>query len=173
MSSIKTESQQLIAARRKELARHEEFGTRLLLLFNRDLVDFVRQEKNGTYTPVDWPKQATHQLIPTSWNNPKDYRPNKSGHRQMPDGFALSVCAVPLKRKTVMRGMMVKVSRRLPEPKARPAYLVAGELDGKKNVLRWMIEAMGAKVKKTYLKNAGHAQCDSLYRSLLDAHARA
>lgn len=144
----------------------------LMHLFNVELVDFVRQEKDGSFTPVDWPKDATHSLTPTSWNSRKLYKPNGHGKIQMPEGFALSVCATPLVRKylTRMKGAMIKASQPLPE--GRMVYDVAGSLEGKKLVLSWMIEHMKAKVTKTTLKNATSAQCDSIYRNLMVAHQK-
>lgn len=142
----------------------------LMHLFNVDLIDFVRQEKDSSYTPVDWPKDATHELVPTSWNSKKLYKPNGHGKIQMPDGYALSVCAVPLTRKYVLKGPMIKASQPLPE--GRLVYDVAGSLEGKKAVLGWMIEQMKAKVKKTFLKKATSAQCDTLYRNLIIAHQK-
>lgn len=172
MHSIRDEAaQEQAAAIAKRLEVHE-YGTSLIDLFNVGLFDFVKQEKDGSYTPVDWPKDATHELIPTSWNNPRDFKPNKSGKRVMPDGFALSVCAVPMTRKFQLRGKMIKARKALPGPKERLAYIAAGPIEGKRATIRWMVDAMEAKVTKTEIREADDDKLNNIYRNLLMAHAR-
>lgn len=139
-------------------------------LFNIELADFVRQKKDGSYVAVEWPKDATHQLVPTSWNVRKLYKPNGHGKIQMPKGFALSVCAVPLTRKFVLKGTYIKAKNKLPE--GRLCYKIDGSLEGKKIVLEWMVEVMEADVKDGYVESATNDQCDSLYRNLIVAHNR-
>lgn len=166
MSTIEQETQALKAEFRERMRREDEaYGTSFLRLFNLELVDFVRLEKDGTYTPVEWPKDATHYLRPTAWNNPKDYKVNGHGQKQMPDGYALAVCAEPMSRPArLSRGSPVKIIRPLPEN--APAYKGDGGLSGKRSVLQWMVAAMRAKVTKTFLKSATSQQCDTLYRNL-------
>lgn len=168
--SILTETPTEQRAAIAERNRHESYGTDLLKLYNKELVEYVRQQKDGTYVPC-WPNEATHELIPTSWNHRKDYKPNKSGKVVMPEGYALSVCAVPMSRKFVLRGRMIKASRPLPPPKERLAYHASGELDGRRNVLIWMVEVMGAKVKRTDIREADGDKLNNIYRNLLMAHA--
>lgn len=139
----------------------------LLKLFNNGLFDFAKEVGDGEYEGVDWPTQATHHLVPTSWNSDRLYKPNSHGKKQKPLGFALSVCAVPLHRKFRLRGKLVQVRATLPPVKERPIYVAAGDLDGKRSVLRWMIEAQRAKVSKRFLAKASSAQLDVLYRNLL------
>jgi hypothetical protein len=133
-------------------------------LFNVELVDFVRQDANGDFHAVEWPKDATHELRGTSWNNIKLYKPNGHGKIQMPVGYALSVCAVPMHRKRTMRGPMIKVRAALPETCS--AYNGEGSLNGKRAVLLEMIALQRAVVKKTFIKKATSEQCDTLYRNL-------
>lgn len=141
----------------------------LLYLFNVELVDFVRQLPDGTYVPVEWPKDATHELHPTKWNNPRDYKPNGHGKIQMPDGYALSVCAEPLVRRGMLaRGRAVKIRRELPAE--RPAYLADGGVAGKRSVLWWMVQQMKADVTKRFVLKATSEQCDTLYRNLMVAN---
>ena len=171
--SIRDESAQESAAfTARRLKPDEEYGTSFLHLYNKELIEFVRLEKDGTYTPVDWPKQATHELVPSQWNNRKNYKPNSSGKVVMMDGFASAVCAVPLRRKNVMCGTMIKARLPLPEPKKRQQYKTEGSLEGKRAVLLWMAAVMRADVKKRTIYKATSSQCDNIYRNLLAAHGR-
>lgn len=143
--------------------------TSLLRLFNVELVDFVKQNKDGSYTAVEWPKLATHELVPTQWNHPRLYKPNKAGRLIMPDGFALSVCAFPLHRTgSLSHGKPIKCTRSLPNKS--PQYLAEGSVEGKRTVLTWMVKHMRAQVKKSFIAEATESQCDTLYRNLIVAH---
>jgi hypothetical protein len=139
----------------------------LLHFYNVGLYEYAKQLKDGTYEPCEWPTEATHRLVPTSWNYDKLYKPNAHGAIQKPGGaakFALSVCAMPLTRKRRLRGAIIHIRAELPEN--APAYRADGSVEGKRQVIRWMVEAMRAKVKKTFVKRATSQQLDTLYRNL-------
>lgn len=85
----------------------------LLEMFNVQLIDFVHKNKDGTFTPVEWPKDATHELVPTAWNKPVEVK-GKNGKRTKETvhhasvQFATSVCAAPLRRKEVPVNLRVR-----------------------------------------------------------------
>ena len=162
--SIKSESESEMQRLMSERLVREEFGTEFLKLFNTHCVDFVKRLPDGTYVPVEWPRQATHKLVATRWNNPEDFPVNAHGKRVVPDYLALSVCAVPLHRKRVLRGPAIKI--RAPLPRIHPEYYGHGGVNGKRKVVFWMVKAMHARVKKTFVKRATEAQLDLLYRNL-------
>jgi len=165
--SIKSESESEMQRLMSERLVREEFGTEFLKLFNTHCVDFVKRLPDGTYVPVEWPRQATHKLVATRWNNPEDFPVNAHGKRVVPDYLALSVCAVPLHRKRVLRGPAIKI--RAPLPRIHPEYYGHGGVNGKRKVVFWMVKAMHARVKKTFVKRATEAQLDLLYRNLREA----
>lgn len=137
----------------------------LSYLFNVDLVDFVKLLPDGTYVAVEWPKDATHWLRGGMWNNPKNYKPNGHGKVQMPDGYALAVCAEPMVRPTMLaRGRVIKI--RKPIPEGCSAYNPEGGIAGKRAVLLELVQATKADVKKTFIKEANDAQLNTLYRNL-------
>ena len=143
----------------------------LIHLFNSELVDFVKKNEDDTYTPVEWPKDATHELIPTSWNSRNKYKPNKKGVVVMPDGYALAVCAVPLQRKFKLKGVFLTATQRLPEGAgAVPVYDVNASEGGKRAVLEQLTELMGADLKLSTIQKSNGVQCDGLYRSLANAY---
>lgn len=141
-------------------------STSLVHLFNVELADFVRLLPSGEYEAVEWPKDATHELVPTVWNVKKNL-PNQKGKWAAPAGFALSVCAVPLHRKFRMRGAFIKALH--PLPKGFSVYVADGDVAGKRIVIKQMIESMQAEVKQD-VDAATSEQCDLIYRNLMVAH---
>jgi hypothetical protein len=133
------------------------FGTNLVILFNKEYVDFVRKE-GVNYIPVEWPGQATHKLVPTSWNN----KPT----RAMPiSSYALSVCAQPMKIRHKQTGLIIRKCI----PKFGPAWKVTYEIGGKRNVLRFLIHATKAKVPKRAIDKLTSEECDQLYNQIVRA----
>lgn len=175
--SIREESAALSAdflqRMRSDHTRHAEVG-QLLVFFNVQMVDFVRQQADGRFTACEGPKKATHKLEPTSWNDPranaKKTRKEMNLVRNAPKNWAISVCAVPLTRKYVLKGPPVHATRALPSPKKRPVYEAHGTLTSKRLVLTWMAKAMHARIHLRYIKSATEEQCAGLYRNLLVAH---
>lgn len=144
--------------RAKMTADANEFGTDLLRLFNEQEVDYVRQTGPGRYEPVLLPKSATHQLLATGWNVHKKKRV------AVHVGLALSVVARPLKPKLLRTSLTVRKCI----PKDSPVYRLVGPLQGKRGVLRWLLEATRAKDKlhPIKLRDVAHLDddaCDNLY----------
>jgi len=141
----------------------------LIHLFNVEHVDFVR--KNGDdYDPVEWPKFATHSLRPTRWNTDKEHKPNSRGKLVKPDGYALSVCAEPMKIR--FHRTTLKVKRRFPDGKtaAAPVYKKAAPVESKRSVLAFLVDYMGAPAKfRRLLRRFNDADCDKLYNNLIRA----
>lgn len=145
----------------------------LLRLFN-NRVDYVRYDGNVA-KPCDKAK-ATHRLVATSWNNDsavarQERAKRTQAKRILPVGYALSVCAVPL------RELRDASTLRLRQPFNRaemPVYEAAGSLPGKRKVLLWLATYAdnAAKLRKQ-IKELPAAKCDSLYRNLLRANRRA
>ena len=146
----------------------------LFKLFNVGFYDFARplpddHEDAGLWEGLEWPTNATHRLVPGYWNHDKLWKPNGKGAVQKPDGFALSVCAVPLTRKFRLRGKLIKVRASLPPMKERPVYMAKGDIEGKRNVLHWMVRVQRAKVSARTINKASYTQLDTIYRNLLQA----
>lgn len=160
-TSVAVESSKLIARQIKELARPtpDTPSGSLLEMFNTHLVDFVRQE-GDKYIPLEWPGRATHQLVPTLWN--KEPTPNTPAS----EVYALSVCANPLRIRHVRTELTVKKLF----PKRPPIYKVDAEVSGKRNVLKFLIVAMGAPLKlKKSVEDYDTDDCDLLYNRLIRA----
>lgn len=136
---------------------HEAFGASFIHLFNKDLVDFVRI-KGDACVAVEWPHQATHRLVPTSWND-------NTLPRNAPDLFALSVCAEPLHRR--LHRTALKVKRGLPE--GAPVYRKAGPLSGKRGVLHYMLKATSASISPGIVFKMKSEELDILYHTLINA----
>lgn len=135
--------------------------TSLLDLFNGRLhVEFVKQVGN-TYVPVEWPKQATHRLVATSWNT-------EPGKTHMPLDYALSVCAVPLRPKLAQSSVVIRKCM----PKGVPVYKIDGPVEGKQTVLRFIIIATKAKVQLRAVPKLTSAECDILYQGIVRASRR-
>lgn len=145
-----------------KMNRAQEFGTDLLHLFNRRMVDHVRQTAPNTYVPVFLPKMATHILKGTLWN--KDAKKNEI----MEHGYALAVVAVPIKPRVRQTSLVIRKAI----PKGAPVYRHVGELRGKRGVLRWMVEATKAKVHLRALVKYNDTECDELYERLKRASLR-
>lgn len=147
----------------------------LVELFNRG-VDFVRQVAPGEYrewvpgtsSNPNYNVPPTHQLVCTHWNSPsraKNIRTRRRENLTRPTGFALSVCAVPLTRR------LRTSPQRLQAPIGpKVVYDIHGPLEGKRSVLRGMVQTHVTPVKMQRLINKlPHAKLDALYRSLLHA----
>lgn len=155
---IRDESQRQIQKRIHSLEEEKRvFGTNLVTLFNEELVDFVRKVDDTTYEAVEWPSQATHQLVPTSWNK-EDKHPNAPK-------LALSVCAVPLRRRVRQTAVVV----RKPFPKGAPAYVPSKSVTARRNILRFLVVAMKAKVAPTVLDKMNSTELNLFYQALIRA----
>lgn len=136
---------------------HVTDSTSLLYLYNVQRVDFVHLHDNH-YVPVDWPKQATHRLRPTSWNTePTRSMPNPT--------WALSVCTIPLRPRVHRSSIQI----RHPIPRQGSVYLSASGLAGKRAVLLQLLIAMKAKVPVRVIPRLTLAECDLLYQQLARA----
>lgn len=158
-TSVKEDA--VVASERQHRARQAQgqtFGTHLLELFNVQLVDFVRFEGDGIYIPVDFSGQATHKLVPTLWNKDDD-------SLGIAIGDAMSVCAEPLHVNLGRTGLIVR--KRF--PKKPPVYHLLGHVRGKQNVLRFLCEAMRAKIAKSLIAKMDSEECDLLYKNLIRA----
>lgn len=142
-----------------------------LKLFN-DGVDYVKYNvSTGLIAPCKTNVGATHTLICTQWNvgssatNPiKRRRENKT----KPRGHALSVCAVPLRRRDVVS------THKLRTPIIdSPVYKRNGSLAGKRAVLSQMVQNHATPSKMVKLiRVLPNIKLDALYRSLLRANRR-
>lgn len=134
-------------------------STELLRLFNHELVDFVKQLPDGTYQPA-WPKHATHELVPTRWNR-------GNGDVRTPDIFALSVCAVPLRR-----GKRPKPSFPIerPLPKRHIAYRCDATEAGKRAALTAILKRVRAPDEViAWLPECDGPTLDAIYHDVLRA----
>ena len=137
---------------------HESDGVSLLDLFNVGLVDFVNL-RSGHYRAVDWPKQATHKLVGTSWNNePTRAMPNPR--------FALSVCAMPLRPHHYAPALSTRRVISIKET----LYTVSARIEGKRNVLRTLLTQAQAKLPLRVLLRMTSKECDLLYQQLVRAN---
>lgn len=140
----------------------------LVALFNAGYDYAVRQGDTWVAHPKE---HATHSLICTAWNTmPKgSSRQALRDRKTLPDGYALSVCAVPLKP------LSDRTSVRLAKPIAElPVYERRGTLAGKRAVLSVMVESHGTPTKmRRLIAKLGNEHCDRLYKSLLRANRRA
>lgn len=147
--------------RAKTTNHREEFGDSLLYLFNNEKVDFVRKE-GSRWIPMILPQKATHRLISTA--SIKDSERTLATPRRVK--FASSVCAIPLKRKMPQTG--VKITR--PFPKQTIVYKKTSSIKAKRNVLRFLVERMRAKVQLLALRKMNNDECDKLYSALKRAN---
>lgn len=142
-------------------------STNLIQLYNSH-VDFVRKHGDYDYRAVEWPKFATHRLVATRWNKKEEFRPNSKGKIVQPDGYALSVCATPIRIN--FKRTTLKIKHRFPKGRFAPIYYAKGTLESKKKVLRQYVMLMG--VPKRYLraiKFFDEEDCDTFYRNLIRA----
>lgn len=146
---------------------------RFVTLFNQG-VDFVRYlPDKGILIAMpngDNPR-STHELVCTAWNrgvSTNNLVKRRRDKLTRPKGFALSVCAVPLRR------------REPPSPHKLaipfgdlPVYDRKGTLSGKRAVLRSMVQNHKTPTKMVRLINTlPNVKLDALYRSLLRANRR-
>lgn len=143
-------------------------STNLIRLYNED-VDFVKQIGDFDYVPVGWPKHATHHLKATRWNKRDEFKPNSRGKVVQPEGYALSVVAEPMHFTYKRTAMVVRAVY----PKhGVPAYRQGAGVAGKRNVLRFLLEAMrplDLPQWRRKLKRLDELECDGLYTNLIRA----
>lgn len=151
------------------------WGPGLILLFNRGF-DFARKA-GESYHGCPNAKRATHRLICTKWNTAsgsKDVRTRIRANKTRPGGWALSVCAVPLKRRA--KPETVRLKRPVPpeEVKVLPVYRQQGTLEGKRRVLIHMARNHRTPTKMArMIRRLSSAECDRWYRNLRRAEQRA
>lgn len=151
------------------------WGPGLILLFNRGF-DFARKVEE-TYHGCSDRKRATHKLVCTKWNTPcgsKDVRTRLRADKTRPGGWALSVCAVPLKRRA--KSETIRLKRPIPpeEAKTVPLYRQQGSLEGKRRVLVFMAKNHRTPTKMArMIRRLSSAECDRWYRNLRRAEQRA
>lgn len=141
----------------------------LIVLFNR-LVDYVRYD-GVTATPCDR-RMATHQLVCTRWNGLFETSDKKRvrERKTRPDGYALAVCARPLKRR---RTPVTTIRIRRPL-RVLPHYDYRGSIGGKRRVLSSIAAGAATPYKlRKHIRTLPSAKLDSLYRHLLNANAKA
>lgn len=142
----------------------------LVRMFN-DHVDWVRYD--GNHISPTTREQASHRLVCTRWNTdrelPSHTRKRIRAMKTRPKGYALAVCAVPVKARRE-DGTLKLV---LPLPHL-PLYSTRGSLAGKRKVLSWMVTNAPTPHKlRKLIRTLPNAKCDSMYRNLLRAHRRA
>jgi len=143
----------------------------LIPLFNEGF-DFVRKDKlTGRYYGCN-KKMATHFLRCTRWNPNVPFLPNVKHRlrleRTRPSGYALAVCAIPLRRRTIRP----KANLRLRFPVVDSwVYRKAGTLDGKRSVLIAMSRGHPTPMKmRKHILHLSSAKCDILYQDLRRAN---
>lgn len=141
----------------------------LLEMFNKHLIELVRLNKDGSYTPGDKWSPATHRIEVTRWNVREKHQNPKMQIRAdkvRPRGLALAVCAVPLRRPVYRGTIKRKHINRSPE---RSVFSVTCSLEAKRRIL---CELLPKKARTTLL--LPHAKLNALYRSIRHAeiHAR-
>jgi hypothetical protein len=144
----------------------------LIALFN-DGHDYSRKLKDGSYEPVPKSK-ATHKLHCTRWNPNLEHIPDVKSRlraeRTRPDGWALSVCATPLRRR---EGPPPRQKFKSPI-KLMPVYDRQGSLAGQRQVLSAMVETHRTPEKmRRIIRKLSSEKCYQLYRVLRRASQRA
>jgi hypothetical protein len=129
----------------------------------------------GVYFGVDDPRRATHSLVCTSWNSDHKLSPNlKKRIRELktrPTGYALAVCAVPLRRRAVPT--LFKFRRAIPGD-LMPIYEKHGSLTGKRRTLHDIAGALKhPRDLRRKILSMGNAKCDALYLQLCRANHNA
>jgi hypothetical protein len=148
----------------------------LIQLFNAGN-DFAR--KVGDSYQASPEARATHKLICTRWAPSvlaiKDVRKRLREMRTRPAGWALSVCAVPLRRRVEEPRGKDPIRLKHPiQPEDMPVYKRAAPLAGKRAVLRFLVKHHATPTKMRKLINTLPSEaCDRLYRQLLRANRRA
>lgn len=159
------EMEQIIKARHAPVPVFND----LLNLFNVKWVDRVRKLPNGNYTPATKKHPATHKLVPTSWNDPDEVaemeaaiRPKFLSRKWEP--LALSVCAIPLKRK--LRKSKLPLKHPLPKSSTRwPLYRTDMSLAMKRITLKEYAAYCGCWRKmRDKIDRMPHPECDALVK---------
>lgn len=142
----------------------------LIPLFNAGY-DFARLDRlTGRYVGCTVKKKATHRLHCTRWNPNLKCIPNVKKRlreeRTRPAGWALSVCATPLRRKQD-RKPGIRLKRPILPADQRLVYKRSGTLEGKRAVLIAMTKTHAHPTKmRKLIKTLGNAKCDTMYRTL-------
>jgi hypothetical protein len=141
----------------------------LIDLFNVKEVDRVYQTPDGRYVPETKKRKATHKLVPTLWNDPKDVaemeaaiRPKFLAAKWEP--VALSVCAMPLRRK--LRKGNLPLKHPLPKSTTKwPEYLVTMSLGMKRITLKEYAAYTGCWRKmRRKIDKLMHKECDAMVK---------
>jgi hypothetical protein len=146
----------------------------LIQLFNQGY-DYARRLSDGGFTGSP-EKGATHQLQCTHWNSdgalPKNFKQRLRAMKTRPSGFALSVCAVPLKGPR-LRPTKHKFKRHLTGAEV-PVYETTGGVEGKRAVLSCMARAHRTPTTMIRLiRHLSGSNCDALYLQFLRANRAA
>lgn len=145
-------------------------GLQLIPLFNSGY-DYARYDRAlERYYGVTNKKKASHRLHCTKWNPNLHYildvRKRIRAEKTRPSGWALSVCATPIKRRTP-RKPSVRLQRPIADVHDRLIYHKAGSLEGKRAVLVAMTKTHRTPTKMARLiKKMGTEKLDRLYRTL-------
>ncbi len=169
------------AALKKRQAEVQSFGPDLLYLFNVQCVDFLKQQKDGTFKPVTWPKQATHKLMPTMWAEERDVQlqllPDRESQTNKPgklistgyEGRAHAVALIPMKRP------VPKAELEIVRPLSRwskrwPPYKTEWEIRQKRIALLEYARLTGVYRKKgKSIMLLAHKECDALLKEFIKA----
>ena len=143
----------------------------LITLFNRGY-DYARRTADGDFAGSPQ-KGATHTLQCTHWNSdaslPTNFKQRLRALKTRPDGFALSVCAVPI-RGFRPRPTTHKFKFRL-EGDNIPVYETQGPLDGKRAVLSFIASAHKTPTRmRRIIRHLSSAKCDALYLQFCHAN---
>lgn len=146
----------------------------LITLFNKGY-DHARRTADGSF--VGSPeKGATHTLQCTHWNSdsslPTNFKQRLRAIKTRPSGFALSVCAVPIKgfrhRPTAHKFKFRIAGENI------PVYETQGSLEGKRAVLSFIAAAHKTPTRmRRLIRNLPNAKCDALYLQFCHANRAA
>lgn len=150
--------------------------TSLIAAFN-DFVDFVvlvSRDPEPLWEAVEWPRQATHHLKASLWDEKKNLT-RSEGDREVDPSKARAVCAIPMKRK--YRASHLKIARPLPRSARRwPVYKCEAPLTSKRNILLQYATLTGCNLRyRGLIKLSDDAECDALLKEFVAAsrHLRA
>lgn len=139
--------------------------TNLVRLFN-DGFDYARLTESGVFIPCSLKRTATHALHATRWNvmeRTGDWRKLYRDYRTRPDGYALSVCATPLRRRVAPRPYTIPLDVLL----SAPGYRASASLEAKRTILeslaRCAIPRRQRRVLRERIRKADGKTCDRLW----------
>jgi hypothetical protein len=141
-------------------------GQSLLSLWNDYGVEYVDLRK-GRVKLVRNESEASHQLVPTSFNVDRDLC-------DAPEWHALSVMIEPVQARPVLkRGPLgkFKVRRRFTRA-TRPAYKLGSPVDGRRKSIMQMLDVLKVTPRadaRRYVKTADSAELHEVYLSLCRA----